>query len=57
MGTMQAELWKQDINEYAIYQEEGNAVIGYLTILDNAVIVTDSSGFDGTYELITRYES
>lgn len=57
MGTMQAELWKQDINEYAIYQEEGNAVIGYLTILDNAVIVTDSLGFDGTYELITRYES
>lgn len=57
MGTIEAELWKQDVNEYAIYQETGNAVIGRMTVLENAVIVTDSSGFDGTYELVTRYES
>lgn len=57
MGTMEAELWKQDINEYAIYQEKGNAVIGRMTVLEDAVIVTDSTGFDGTYQLVTRYES
>lgn len=57
MGTMEAELWKQDINEYAIYQEKGNAVIGRMTVLEDAVIVTDSTGFDGTYKLLTRYES
>ena len=57
MGTMEAELWKQDINEYAIYQEKGNAVIGRMTVLEDAVIVTDSTGFDGTYQLLTRYES
>lgn len=57
MGTIEAELWKQDVNEYAIYQEKGNAVIGRMTVLENAVIVTDSTGFDGTYELVTRYES
>ena len=54
MGTMEAELWKQDINEYAIYQEKGNAVIGRMTVLEDAVIVTDSTGFDGTYQLVTR---
>ena len=57
MGTIEADLWKQDVNEYAIYQEKGNAVIGRMTVLENAVIVTDSTGFDGTYELVTRYES
>ena len=57
MGTIEAELWKQDVNEYAIYQETGNAVIGRMTVLENAVIVTDSSGFDGTYQLVTKYES
>lgn len=57
MGMMEAELWKQDINEYAIYQEKGNAVIGRMTVLEDAVIVTDSTGFDGTYQLVTRYES
>lgn len=57
MGTMEAQLWKADINEYAIYQEFGNAVIGRMTVIDNAVIITDSSGFDGTYELTMRYES
>ena len=45
------------INEYAIYQEKGNAVIGRMTVLEDAVIVTDSTGFDGTYQLLTRYES
>lgn len=57
MGMMEAELWKQDINEYTIYQEKGNAVIGRMTVLEDAVIVTDSTGFDGTYQLLTRYES
>lgn len=57
MGTIEADLWKQDVNEYAIYQEKGNAVIGRMTVLENAVIVTDSTGFDGTYELVTKYES
>ena len=57
MGTMEAEVWKQDINEYAMYQEKGNAVIGRMTVLEDAVIVTDSTGFDGTYQMLTRYES
>ena len=34
MGTIEAELWKQDVNEYAIYQETGGRLyaISYFRI-------------------------
>lgn len=55
--TLIASMVKQEINEYALYVEEENAVIGWMSVTEESVIITDSRGFDGTYELQQRYES
>lgn len=54
--SIEALLIDQGNNEYALYQEYGNAVIGYLYLTEDSIMVSDVGSVDGIYELEYLYE-
>ena len=55
--TFMAVLCEDGTNEYAIWLEAGNTVIGRLMVIDTGTVIIMDSDFNGVYEMLERHET